>query len=193
MNIGTRIKKFRENQNISQDELALKLFVSRQTVSNWETNKSYPDIKSLTMLSNIFNVSLDNFIRGDLEEMRKIIDKEKVKEFSVMSYIFLAEMLIVAISAYPLFSMDGYIGIIIWILFFAITFGTATIIEKLKKDNDIQTYKEIISFVDGKQLTYEETQQEFGKRIYQKILFALLSGVIALIINFIVIFIIKNF
>ena len=65
--------------------------------------------------------------------MRKIIDKEKVKEFSVMSYIFLAEMLIVAISAYPLFSMDGYIGIIIWILFFAITFGTATIIEKLKK------------------------------------------------------------
>ena len=102
-------------------------------------------------------------------------------------------MLIVAISAYPLFSMDGYFGIIIWILFFAITFGTATIIEKLKKDNDIQTYKEIISFVDGKQLTYEETQQEFGKRIYQKILFALLSGVIALIINFIVIFIIKNF
>ena len=78
MNIGTRIKKFRENQNISQDELALKVFVSRQTVSNWETNKSYPDIKSLTMLSNIFNVSLDNFIRGDLEEMRKIIDKEKV-------------------------------------------------------------------------------------------------------------------
>lgn len=189
MNIGTRIKKFRENQNISQDELALKVFVSRQIVSNWETNKSYPDIKSLTMLSNIFNVSLDDFIKGDLEEMRKIIDKEKVKEFSVMSYIFLAEMLIVAISAYPLFSMDGYIGIIIWILFFAITFGTATIIEKLKKDNDIQTYKEIISFVDGKQLTYEETQQEFGKRIYQKILF----GVIALIINFIVIFIIKNF
>ena len=56
MDIGKRIKKYREQQNISQDELALKIFVSRQTISNWETNKSYPDIKSLTMLSNIFNV-----------------------------------------------------------------------------------------------------------------------------------------
>ena len=60
MNVGARIKKYREKQNISQDELALKVFVSRQTISNWETNKSYPDIKSLTMLSNIFHVTLDD-------------------------------------------------------------------------------------------------------------------------------------
>ena len=65
MDIGSKIKKYREEQNISQEELALKIFVSMQTISNWETNKSYPDIKSLTMLSNIFNVSLDNFIKKD--------------------------------------------------------------------------------------------------------------------------------
>ena len=193
MDIGTRIKKYREKLNISQDELALKVFVSRQTISNWETNKSYPDIKSLTMLSNIFNVSLDKFIKGDIEEMRKKVDKGKIKEFNVMSYIFLAEMLIVTISAYPLAKMDGYIGIVIWILFFAITFGTATIIERWKKDNDIETYKEILAFIDGKPLTYEESQQEIGKRIYQKILFALLAGVIALIICFIVILIMEKF
>jgi len=66
MDIGSRIKKYREEQNISQEELALKIFVSRQTISNWETDKSYPDIKSLIMLSNIFNVSLDNFIKKDM-------------------------------------------------------------------------------------------------------------------------------
>lgn len=193
MDIGTRIKKYREKLNISQDELALKVFVSRQTISNWETNKSYPDIKSLTMLSNIFNVSLDKFIKGDIEEMRKKVDKGKIKEFNVMSYIFLAEMLIVTISAYPLAKMDGYIGVVIWVLFFAITFGTATIIERWKKDNDIETYKEILAFIDGKPLTYEESQQEIGKRIYQKILFALLAGVITLIICFIVILIMEKF
>ena len=101
MDIGTRIKKYREHQNISQDELALKIFVSRQTISNWETNKSYPDIKSLVMLSNLFNVSLDDFVKEDVEEMRKIIDKEKIKEFNVMSCIFFIELLIVTISAYP--------------------------------------------------------------------------------------------
>ncbi|MEI3327584.1 MAG: helix-turn-helix transcriptional regulator [Thomasclavelia sp.] len=45
--------------------MALKVFVSRQTISNWETNKSCPDIKSLIMLSDVFNVSLDNFIKED--------------------------------------------------------------------------------------------------------------------------------
>ncbi len=192
MDIGTRIKKYREKQNISQDELALKVFVSRQTISNWETNKSYPDIKSLTMLSNIFNVSLDEFIKEDIREMKIIVDKEKIREFNIMSYIFLAEILIIMISAYPLFSMDGYVGVIIWLLFFIVTFCTAIIVEKFKKTNDIQTYKEIIAFVNNKPLTYEESQQEFGKRIYQKILLALLAGIITLIISIIVMFIMKQ-
>ncbi len=192
MNIGTRIKKYREKQNISQDELALKVFVSRQTISNWETNKSYPDIKSLTMLSNIFHVSLDDFIKDDIKEMRIIVDQKKIKEFNIMSYIFLAEMLIVMISAYPLFSMDGYVGVIIWLLFFIVTFFTARIVEKFKKNNDIQTYKEIIAFVGNKPLTYEESQQEIGKRIYQKVLLALLAGIITFIISITMIFIMKQ-
>ena len=192
MNVGARIKKYREKQNVSQEELALKVFVSRQTISNWETNKSYPDIKSLTMLSNIFHVTLDDFIKGDIEEMKKIVSKEKLEKFNIMSYIFLVEMLILMFSAYPLFSIDGYIGVIIWILLFVITLVTATIIEKFKKNNDIQTYKEIIVFMENKSLSYEEVQQEIGKRNYQKILLAILTGLITFIIFIIEIFIMKN-
>lgn len=192
MNVGARIKKHREKQNISQDELALKIFVSRQTISNWETSKSYPDIKSLTMLSNIFHVTLDDFIKGDIEEMKKIVSKEKIEKFNTMSYIFLAEMLILMFSAYPLFKIDGYIGAIIWALLFVITIVTATIIENFKKTNDIQTYKEIIAFMENKSLAYEEVQQEIGKRNYQKILLAILTGLITFIIFIIEIFIMKN-
>ena len=192
MNVGARIKKHREKQNISQDELALKVFVSRQTISNWETNKSYPDIKSLTMLSNIFHVTLDDFIKGDIEEMKRIVSKEKIEKFNIMSYIFLVEMLIVMFSAYPLFTLDGYIGVIIWALFFVITFVTAIVIEKFKKKNDIQTYKEIIAFMENKSLSYEEVQQEIGKRNYQKILLAILTGLITFIIFIIEVFIMKE-
>ena len=63
MNIGSQIKKYREQLKISQEELADKVFVSRQTISNWENNKNYPDIKSLSLLSYIFNVSIDDFIK----------------------------------------------------------------------------------------------------------------------------------
>lgn len=192
MNAGARIKKYREKQNISQDELALKIFVSRQTISNWETNKSYPDIKSLTMLSNIFHVTLDDFIKGDIEEMKKIISKEKIEKFNIMSYIFLVEMLILMFSAYPLFKIDGYIGAIIWAMFFITAIVTATIIEKFKKNNDIQTYKEIVAFMENKSLSYEEVQQEIGKRNYQKILLAILTGLITFIIFIIEIFIMKK-
>ncbi len=189
MDIGLQIKKFREQQKISQEELAFKIFVSRQTISNWETNKSCPDVKSLIALSNIFNVSLDNFIKEDIEEMREIVEKTTIKKFNVMSFVFLVELIIVTISAYPLFSVDGYTGIIIWLCLFTVALYTASKIERFKKKYDIQTYKEILAFIDGKQLTYDETQQEIGKRNYQKIIFALLAGAIALIVNIIVIFI----
>lgn len=192
MDVGIRIKKYRQKQNISQDELAEKIFVSRQTISNWENNKSYPDIKSLMLLSDIFKVSLDDFMKGDIEEIRCLINNEKIKEFNVMGYIYMTELLILIISAYPLFKLESNIGLIIWISFFIVTLVTAGVIEKFKKSNNIQTYKEIIAFIDGKQLNYEETQQEIGKRVYQKILIAFLMGVIALIINLLIIFIMNN-
>ena len=192
MDIGLQIKKFREQQKISQEELALKIFVSRQTISNWETNKSCPDVKSLISLSNIFNVSLDNFIKEDIKEMREIVEKTTIKKFNVISVVFLIELIVVAISAYPLFNIKGNIGIIIWLCLFAITLYTASKIEKFKKSHDIQTYKEILAFIDGKQLTHDETQQEIGKRNYQKIIFAFIAGAIALIICFVVIFICQH-
>ena len=67
---------------ISQEELAEKVYVSRQTVSNWETGKNYPDIHSVLLLSSVFNVSLDQLIKGDVEIMKKeniksiLVDKE---------------------------------------------------------------------------------------------------------------------
>lgn len=91
-------------------------------------------------------------------------------------------MIVLLFSAYPLFKLTNMIGLVIWIILFLITLGTATIIEKFKKNNDIQTYKEIVAFCEGKTLTHDEAEQEFGKRIYQKILMAIAVGIITLIV-----------
>ncbi|EEG73641.1 helix-turn-helix domain-containing protein [[Clostridium] hylemonae] len=192
MDIGLRIKKLREQQKISQEELALKIFVSRQTVSNWETNKSCPDVKSLIILSNVFNVSLDSFIKEDIKEMREIVEKAAIKKFNMMSVVFLAELTAITVSAYPLAIIDGYAGIVIWLCLFAVTLYTAGKIESFKKKHDIQTYKEILAFIDGKQLTHDEAQQEIGKRNYQKIILALLASIIALVVGLIVIFVCQH-
>ena len=59
MEISTQIKQRRTAAGLSQEELAEQLFVTRQTLSNWETGKTYPDINSLLRLSAVFHVSLD--------------------------------------------------------------------------------------------------------------------------------------
>ena len=54
MELGNQIKKYRSELQISQEQLADRIYVSRQTISNWENEKSYPDVNSLILLSEVF-------------------------------------------------------------------------------------------------------------------------------------------
>ncbi len=187
MEIGKQIKKYRTEMKVSQDELAEKVFVSRQTISNWENNKSYPDVKSLLLLSSIFGVSLDVLIKGDLEEMKKEVKTEDIAGFKHDSAIFSVLMLIMILVPVPLAKFWGRIGIGIWALIVIITIYYAIRIEKQKKNFDIQTYKEIIAFSEGKNLNELEKNREYGKRPYQKFLLAMGSGVLAIVVAIIMI------
>ena len=82
MEVGTQIKKYRIGMNLSQEELADKVYVSRQTVSNWETGKNYPDIHSLLLLGALFNVSLDQLVKGDVIAMKERIKETEIKKFN---------------------------------------------------------------------------------------------------------------
>ncbi len=170
MQLGHRIKSFREKLNISQEELADKIYTSRQTISNWENDKTYPDINSLKLLSNVFDVSLDNLIEGDIELMKSKINEKERSDFFKLSWIYTIELIVMVLSSYPLFKFLKIIGIIIWILIFIITITTAFKLEKLKKKYDIQTYKEIVAFYDNKSLSHDEKIEEKGKKNYQKVL-----------------------
>ena len=68
MELGNQIKQHRNRMGLSQEELADRVYVSRQTISNWENDKNYPDIKSLLLLSSCFGVSLDDLVKGDMKE-----------------------------------------------------------------------------------------------------------------------------
>lgn len=65
MEIGKKLKDMRLKSNLTQEQVAEKLFVSRQTISNWENEKSYPDIISIMKLSDLYDVSLDELLKGD--------------------------------------------------------------------------------------------------------------------------------
>ena len=182
MELGKQIKKQRQEVHLSQEKLADRVYVSRQTISNWENDKSYPDVNSLVLLSEIFQISLDNLIKGDIEVMKDVIQKEEIVKMNRYGKIYTIMLIVTAISAVPLFMWLGVWAFIPWGIIWALSMYFAVQVEKVKKDNDVQTYKEIVAFSEGKLLDDIQKQREIGKRPYQKIFLVIGSALITFVV-----------
>lgn len=180
MELGKQIRMYRLENKLSQEELADRIYVSRQTISNWENDKNYPDINSLVLLSEVFKVSLDKLIKGDIEIMKDVIKKEEVDKMNHYGRIYTIMFIVTVVSAVPLFMWLGVWALIPWGIIWMLSMYFASKIEKIKKDNDVQTYKEIVAFSEGKLLDDIYKQQEIGKRPYQKMLLVIGSVLITL-------------
>lgn len=191
MELGNKIKYYRGEKEFSQEELAERVYVSRQTISNWENNKSYPDINSIVLLSEVFEISIDNLIKGDVEQMKKEINSEEVKKLNLYSSIMLILMLVATILLMPMLKFIGLYGFIPYFVLVACAMFFAIKVDKIKKDNDIHTYKEIVAFTEGKRLDEIQKIEERAKRPYQKIIDGFLWAAIALLISGIMIFLLR--
>ena len=97
MDMSEKIKNRRTELNMTQEELAGKLSVSRSTVSNWETGRNYPDMQTIVSIADILGLSLDEMMREDCEMIRKLAEdtkerkkqSRKVKALSVALILFL--------------------------------------------------------------------------------------------------------
>ena len=188
MELGKQIKMHRQEAHLSQEELANRVYVSRQTISNWENDKSYPDVNSLVLLSEIFQISLDNLIKGDIEVMKDVIQKEEIEKMNRYGKAYTIMLIATAVSAVPLFMWLGVWAFIPWGIIWAISMYFAFKVEKVKKDNDVQTYKDIVAFSEGKLLDDIHKQREIGNRPYQKFFLvlgtALTTFVVCVLIDF---------
>lgn len=72
MKIGDKLKQARLNKKMTQEEVAEKLYVSRQSISNWENNKTYPDIGNVLALSDLYEISLDELLKGSDNFMKHL-------------------------------------------------------------------------------------------------------------------------
>lgn len=168
MEIGQQIIRYRKQQALSQEELAEKVYVSRQSISNWENDKTYPDIHSLLLLSQIFQVSLDQLIKGNIEKMKYTITQVDKKNFERDTKVMVTLMILLMISSYPLVYFLEWLGLGIFVLLSIITMTYANRVERFKKKYDVQTYKEILAVSNGKLLDEIEKREERAKLPYQK-------------------------
>ncbi|WEV75301.1 helix-turn-helix transcriptional regulator [Bifidobacterium sp. ESL0800] len=154
MRLGGQIREHREAMGLSQDDLAGRIFVSRQTVSNWETGRTYPDVQNLLLLGNLFGITLDELVKGDVETMNEEIKRNgtRILTLFIVGCVFIAAGLVMTV----LMVVKGQGPAQAWRWFAPISMvlylcGLIAVgwCYKLQRDIDVLTYKELRQYLAG--------------------------------------------
>ena len=157
MEIGGRIRKLRASHDMSQDDLAARVYVSCQTISSWENDKTYPDVQSLLLLSEIFDVSVDFLIKGDVETMNETVERD-VKTMKHLGYVMLGFLLLMLAAfiwlCMQVFAWDWPLPqtaptFLLVLVLWGIAMFAAVRIERIKRNHDLVTYSEILAYWKG--------------------------------------------
>ena len=171
MELGRYVKEHRARLGMSQEQLAETIFVSRQTISNWETDRTYPDVQSLLLLSNLFDVSVDDLVKGDVEEMKAVLTAE-AKKLNKLGWVMAAcgAGAIVWVLATALLDLDWAVILVPGILLFIPAAISAGMAERIKRGNKLYTYRAVEAFMRGEDPDVaSERNREAGKAYWGKL------------------------
>ena len=168
MNIGEKLYELRKEKNLSQEEVADKLNVTRQTVSKWETNQSMPDLDKVIPLCELFGISTEELLTGKKNIERENYNKEEIKEERVLTkqevrrknaevvstsvFIYIVGVAFVA-TAIPVFKVNPIIASSIFLIIIA--WATARLIKhfmsmpKFEKTVEEKKEDEILKQING--------------------------------------------
>lgn len=178
MNISNQLKNYRKKFNLSQEELAEIIHVSRPTISNWENSKSYPDLQSLLLLTDYFKISLDELVKGDVINMKNELEKKEINKLTYGMLVFLVLTLLTT----PLAKYIGLYFIIPFAIFFSISMWCAFKIEKFKSDNNLKTYQEILAYMENKEIPYMNESKRKNRKFFESNFYTFIFIIISVIL-----------
>ncbi|OUO59761.1 helix-turn-helix transcriptional regulator [Olsenella sp. An270] len=169
MELGSHIKARRAELGISQDELAGRIYVSRQTISSWENDKTYPDVQSLLLLSQVFGTTIDELVRGDVDAMKETIEKDVqlLKRLSYAMTGFIALMVLAMIwwvaqmTVWDLSIVQTLPTAALAVVLWGIAMFASVWVDRIKREHDLVTYQEVLAFWNGEPV---DRDTERGRR-----------------------------
>ncbi|WP_195948380.1 helix-turn-helix domain-containing protein [Paraclostridium bifermentans] len=139
MKISTILKQRRLDLNLTQEQVAEKVFVSTKSISNWENDRNFPDIESLVRLAKLYNLSLDSLLLEGSDIMKDIKKKEKAYELQKINLLgpqltnFILFLMLVLSSNFKNFYMSDYIIVLTVLAGFSNVFTVFYFTNQLKK------------------------------------------------------------
>ncbi len=127
MDIGNQIRERRQRLGLSQDELAQKLYVSRVTVSHWETGRTLPDVQSMLLLANLFGTTIDELVRGDVDEMREMVEKNERRTRAFAMALGAVELAVIAVLAITAVVGRAYLELVLRLLLAVLVVAAAIV------------------------------------------------------------------
>lgn len=110
MKLAAQLSTLRKAHNFSQEKVAESLGVTKQAVSKWENGRGYPDIDNLVILSELYEVTLDELIKGDKTFQKKIkIDAKDDQNVAIMISILIIGMVVYYITNQTIFLIMGIV------------------------------------------------------------------------------------
>lgn len=182
MELARRIKEHRARLGMSQADLARALFVTRQTISNWETSRTYPDAQSLLLMSGLFGVSVDSLLKDDSQEMKEALaaGSRKMNRLGAVMATFglaCAAWVVVGIAL----DWDTALIAVPAAALFAPAMCAAFLVDKMRHDNQLFAYQSVLAFLAGEDPDvsnrYNQRAREHwvARRIAQTVLFIILG------------------
>ena len=92
--LSGKLKELRTGAGLTQEQVAEKLGVTRSAIARWESGKGIPDISNLILISDYFNISLDEMIKGDDAVQKKIISDSLSKKWHLLVILYLASIIV---------------------------------------------------------------------------------------------------
>lgn len=142
MIFSEKLKELRKQNNLTQEELAKKLFVTRNAISKWETGKGYPNIDSLKLLSQVFKISVDELINNEDLKLIALDNNEKLtnnRNIIMSLIVFLLYTTIGTLMPSMLFEYDAGTGMVYFLLLAPIGYIIVGLIAGFISENKVYT------------------------------------------------------
>ena len=143
--------------------------MSRQTISSWENDKTYPDVQSLLLLSQVFGTTIDELVRGDVDTMKETIEKDVqlLRRLGGVMLGFIALMVLALVwwvcqmTVWDLSILQTLPTLALVIVLWGIALFAARWADRIKKEHDLVTYQEVLAFWNGEPV---DRDTERGRR-----------------------------